>query len=574
MHEFGHFLAAKMRGLKVLRFSIGFGPKLFSWTGKDGCKYMVSLLPLGGYVALPQLADMGSLEGGDGDDDDALKNLPPASCTDKVIVSAAGAFFNILFAVLLAAVIWLIGLPSNSFYDTNQIGYIPETITNADGSKIPSPARAAGLKVGDKILSIDGRKIKNFSEILEVVALGSGRDQKGVALAALEIERDGKVINLNVAPVLVSTNISTGDAIRMLGVSPAMKMKVGAIMKDSPAQKAGIKVGDEVLEIDGTKVFSQQHMADCLEKIGDDKTVNLKILREGKEILLPATPKRVARTKPLCEVSIGDGGKIEFITSSLQATKGAAAAERVKVFSSKIDNPFFENIFAGDLLYAVDGKKISNITQLNALLNHIGGKNKIKLSFMSQKMELKDVFLPLKSTSKILSPKERIMLGYILESSTSIHHPSISEQFKEAITRTYDALASLINPKSDVGISSLAGPVDIGRVIYKLSLQDISLVLSFAVLLNINLAFLNMLPIPVLDGGHIMFALISRITGRKIPSAVFAVIQGTFSILFITLMVYVVYIGVMRWSGDSQMERDDRISSEYYINNISFKNHE
>ena len=65
VHEFGHFLAAKARGLKVLRFSIGFGPKIFAWEGRDGCKYMVSLLPFGGYVALPQLADMGALEGGD-----------------------------------------------------------------------------------------------------------------------------------------------------------------------------------------------------------------------------------------------------------------------------------------------------------------------------------------------------------------------------------------------------------------------------------------------------------------------------------------------------------------------------
>ncbi|MBS1485272.1 MAG: hypothetical protein HP060_00500 [Opitutales bacterium] len=69
VHEFGHFLAAKLMGLKVTRFSIGFGPRLFSWKGKDGCEYMVSLLPFGGYVALPQLADMGRLEGGESKDE-------------------------------------------------------------------------------------------------------------------------------------------------------------------------------------------------------------------------------------------------------------------------------------------------------------------------------------------------------------------------------------------------------------------------------------------------------------------------------------------------------------------------
>ena len=89
IHELGHFLAAKMRGLKVTKFSIGFGPAIFSRKGKDGCEYLVGALPLGGYVAIPQLADLSALEGTDPSEG---KNLPKASCTDKVIVSAAGIF--------------------------------------------------------------------------------------------------------------------------------------------------------------------------------------------------------------------------------------------------------------------------------------------------------------------------------------------------------------------------------------------------------------------------------------------------------------------------------------------------
>ena len=88
VHELGHFLAAKMRGLKVIKFSIGFGPAIFSRKGKDGCEYLVGALPLGGYVAIPQLADLSALEGTDSSEG---KNLPKASCTDKVIVSAAGS---------------------------------------------------------------------------------------------------------------------------------------------------------------------------------------------------------------------------------------------------------------------------------------------------------------------------------------------------------------------------------------------------------------------------------------------------------------------------------------------------
>ena len=153
---------------------------------------------------------------------------------------------------------------------------------------------------------------------------------------------------------------------------------------------------------------------------------------------------------------------------------------------------------------------------------------------------------------------------------TIITHPSIASQFADSIRRTYGALESLLNPKSDVGINSLAGPVDIGRVIYKLSFADISLVLSFAVLLNINLAILNMLPIPVLDGGHILFAIISKIRGGPIPPNVFGAIQAAFTLLFLSLMVYVVYYGMLRWSGDSRYEREMEAVSEINVEDVNF----
>ena len=108
VHELGHFLAARKRGLKVERFSIGFGPRLFGWTGKDGVDYRVSLIPLGGYVALPQLADMQGIEGENSDDAEAL---PKISYADKMIVSVMGAVFNVIFAFVLATILWFTGMP-------------------------------------------------------------------------------------------------------------------------------------------------------------------------------------------------------------------------------------------------------------------------------------------------------------------------------------------------------------------------------------------------------------------------------------------------------------------------------
>jgi len=570
IHEFGHFLAAKWRGLKVLRFSIGFGPKLFSWRGKDGCKYMISLLPLGGYVALPQLADMGALEGEESSDAESLKKLPKASALDKIIVSAAGAFFNVLLAVVLAAIVWIIGMPEPQTYSTNVIGFVPEVISDASNIDMPSPAFKAGLKSGDKILSIDGTNVDNFMQIIEHIAIGSGRDSQGNPSVNLKIERDGKIFETVVNPTLVKTNTATDDKIRMIGISPSMIMKVGSVMKDSPAQIAGIKEGDIVSEIDGVKLFSNQQLVKKIGSLKEDKSVELTVIRDDKPIKILITPQAIEITKQLCVVEFPKkDGTISFIESGNSKDNSTC----VKIFEIKTNTPEVNGVSAGAILYKINDKEISTLSQLNAIVNTASTHSHIKLSFMSNG-ELKDIFLPTLCMSKILPPRTQVMMGYMLENVMLIKHPNIIYQFKDSISRTYNAISSLINPHSDIGISSLAGPVDIGRVIYKLSLSDFSLVLSFAVLLNINLAILNMMPIPVLDGGHILFAIIEKLRGKPLSPTVFATIQGAFSILFMSLMIYIVYIGFARWKGDADMEEADKVQSEYYIKNISFKNHE
>lgn len=577
IHELGHFLAAKMRGLKVLRFSIGFGPRLFSWRGKDGCEYIVAMLPFGGYVALPQLADMGALEGGNDEDPDA-KNLPPAGFADKVIVSSAGAFFNILFAAVLAAVVWVIGIPESASLKTNVIGYVPEQIADIDGTAYTSPAKEAGLKAGDKILSIDGRDVNGFADIVELIAIGSGRDAENNPKASITIERGGKIENIEVSPRLIRTNLTTGDEIRMIGIAPMAQMKVGSVMENSPAQKAGVKPGDFVTAVDGIALYSNSQLGDYLNTLPTGQSVKLEVLRDGKQAVLEVTPQKVVRTRPLCEVGIGkNGGAMNLILSQNEKTDPAdlSAKGLVKVFSAKSDNPQFKGVKPGFILYQADGKDISSLSQINALVNVNEGKAMTKLSFMSPDYSTNfDAFLPADSTSKILPPYEQTMLGYVLENVTVVSHPSIWAQFKDSLVRTYNALSSLVNPKSDIGINSLAGPVDIGRVIYKLSFADISLVISFAVLLNINLAILNMMPIPVLDGGHIMFAAIAKLRGKPLPPTFFAGIQGIFTLLFLSLMVYIVYYGFMRWDGDSALEQNSSLSSDYYINNVFFSDHE
>ena len=125
VHELGHFLAARRRGTHVERFSIGFGPPIVKWRGKDGVEYRISWFPLGGYVLLPQLADLGPIEGESTAD---ISKLPPVNYATKMIVFVAGATFNILFAFVLACIVWVIGQPTFSELNTTQIGALAPTI--------------------------------------------------------------------------------------------------------------------------------------------------------------------------------------------------------------------------------------------------------------------------------------------------------------------------------------------------------------------------------------------------------------------------------------------------------------
>src|SRR5438045_5939480 len=148
VHELGHFLAARWRGLKIDRFAVWFGKPI--WKKKiNGVEYALGSLPFGGYVALPQMATMEAIEG---KGESSGEPLPPISPLDKIIVAFAGPLFSFLLAVTFAAIVWVVGRPVSEADHSTTIGWVDPT----------GPAWAAGLRAGDQILEIDGHKVTQF----------------------------------------------------------------------------------------------------------------------------------------------------------------------------------------------------------------------------------------------------------------------------------------------------------------------------------------------------------------------------------------------------------------------------
>jgi len=434
VHELGHYLAARARGVHVEVFSIGFGPAIFSWKAKDGTRYQIAWLPLGGYVLLPQIADLGPVEGESRVD---AADLPPVTYLTKIIVFAAGAVFNVLFAFLIACVIWNIGQPENDESTSTTIGYIAQTVELPDGSHVVSPAAESGLQVGDVVKSIDSRAIKDWDELRQSLSMSSSIEADGRPRAVMTVERAGKTLDLVLHP-----RVAGEERSRQIGVAPGYVLNVHTVASDSIWAKAGLRAGDRILRLNGALAMNTGALSEALSA-EPAKAADLTVLRDGKEMSLILPPRTGA------------------------------------------------NPYAG-VEYSI---------------------------------------------------------GYHLA------HPSPFAQMGPPFMMTFETIWSLINPHSNVGLSKLTGPIGIVHIFHEAADAGIRYVLIFTILINVNLAILNLMPIPVLDGGQIVFATIGRLRGRALPVNFIMGAQSIFVVLLLSMVLYVSFFDVRRWRREAREDK-------------------
>ena len=569
VHELGHFLAARRRGLKIDRFSIGFGPKLLTWE-RDGVEYCLSLLPFGGYVALPQLADMGAIEGGY---EDTGEPLPPISFTDKFIVAIMGAVFNLIFAFFLAGILWLTGQPSSEQQQSTVIGHVAPTLRLDEENEVEGPAFAAGLRPGDRVIAIDGQDVSSFSDLQHTLITGSGRDENRRPQCEFTIERDGATLNITVFPQLAEINRVSGERIRLIGMSPSHSLIVDAILDHSPAAASGIKPGEQVTAIDGRELYSLRALIAYLEEKRETPVV-ITVTDGSSARNVPLQAELVPRTKPLGRLHVVDEKRTGSITlqpffTAEQSANSIDPAEPATLDVHDIRDAtgfMFGDLALGDRVSAVNGRPVSNLADWITAINQPGDR---ALSLTVERDgEARIVPVMGTANAELVPPAEMAMLGLQFATRRLIIHLNPIEQFSEIVKTTFQVLSSVVSPRSDIGIRNLSGPPGIIRIIHQFSQIDIRLVLWFICLLNINLAILNLLPIPVLDGGHIVFAAIARLRGKALPPTLVAGTQGVFMILLFSLMIYVSFFDVRRWQGDSQAEDRDALRRALYIDPV------
>ncbi len=582
VHELGHFLAAKWRGLRVERFSIGFGPKVFGWTGKDGVDYRISLLPLGGYVAIPELADMELIEGKSSQNSEA-DGVPAKkiSYTDKVIVFAAGAFFNILFAFVLACVLWLIKSPTHEGYDSSVIGYVAKEIEPEAGVLVPGPAWEAGLRAGDRILAIDGEATESFDEITQAIALGTQRSEDGRPMANLTIARGNAVLEKQVFPCLVSHNPRSGDFIRMIGIAPTDSLVV-APMENSPAAEAGVRYGDRWTEIavgdSGAwkPLYSFAEFREIIDESvrGNDAVpVRVRYVRgDGKPEVLSMLPKLLPVKNESAFIRFSEGGKervLRLIAAPEDLSNTALRAKRntLRVLEGvPVDSAYADIFRAGTL---IDG-----IAEAGEGIVAPKTPDELKKAFPEETPREVSIFVTTpdgeggntRFSGAVLGLNPELIqpfLGVVLVQEERLVRKSPWAQFDDAIGITFKSIGGLLNPNSDIGISHLNGVFSIGDTYYAIS-SNLRSVLVLTVLININLAILNLLPVPVLDGGHILIATIQRLRRRPIPLQIINGVQLVFICLLFLFMGFVLFKDFVRFRGNRDIEASRQIARFQY----------
>jgi regulator of sigma E protease len=419
VHELGHFLAAKWRGLVVDKFAIWFGKPLWKKT-IGGVEYRLGSIPAGGFVAIPQLAPMEAIEGETTSD---RSQLPAAKPLDKIIVALAGPLFSFGLALVMAIIVWAVGKPEIEF-DSTKVGYVAEG----------GPAAQAGLQEGDVILEVDGHPVRKFLSGTDSVKWRVVRSE-GEAIA-FRILRDGKEMVIESGWRKPDTAGWRRPALREVGIGPHRPAGVGIVVRGSPADQAGLLPGDKIVGVGGTPIGQLDELGEFI-RVSHGKTLQLEVER-GTEILplQLAVPTTASPDQP---VNLGvEWGRITFV------------------------------------------------------------------------------------------------------------HPSPWQQVSDAATSIFRMVGALLSPKSDVKAAHFSGPVGIMRLYYQVFETDYGwrLALALSVLINVNLALLNLLPFPVLDGGHITLALIEAVRRKPINVRVLEVVQTACALLLIGFMLYVTFFDV------------------------------
>lgn len=431
IHEFGHYFVARKLGVKVLVYSIGFGPTVLKWTSKkSGIQYQLSALPLGGYVKM-----LDEREG-----NVAEADLPYAFNRQhpwkRIAIVAAGPLINLIFAVLL---FWVLFLPAQEQLNTR----IGKVLVN-------SPAAMAQMQVGDKITAVDGAKTSTWEQLN--FALVDRAGETGVI--HIDADRNGQATSfvLPIQNFLKDQNQSPLDSLGFIPYRPHIPATVMKLNEDGAAIRQGMKAGDRIVAIDGVKMKDWFDVVEVVQA-SPEKLLKIDVLRQNQLVHLEVMPQ------------------------------------------GKRDN-------------------MGNVSGVLGVQNNPG-----------------QVVIPEEY-------KQTIQYGPV-------------EAFGKALDKTGQISTMILNSivkmvRGLIGFENLSGPITIAKVAGQSAEMGWQTFISFMALMSVSLGILNLLPIPMLDGGHLVYYFVELIRGKPVSEQIQLVGLKIGMVLLGSMMLLALFNDFMR----------------------------
>lgn len=434
-HEWGHFIVARKSGIRVEKFSIGFGPKLFSIQGKQ-TEYLICLLPLGGYVKLYGEDPVAEAEGDEAKakeiatSPDAFSSKP---LRNRLATVFAGPTMNLLLAFLFMPAVFMLG---------RMLPAVLEEPAVVIGVKANSPAEESNFKKGDQIIAINGIETKDWSAVLDWVVVHPRTP------AIFTVKRGGEIKPF---PIITTTSPFSGEEAGYIGIEPQFfwgdDPVVGSVYPGSPAEKGGLKEGDLILSLDGARVPTWTEMS-SLVRGGSGKELVV-VYKRGAQVLESKITPEINNTAGFYAMGI-----TKFIDPNLFVKKKYGFVDSVR----------------------------------------LGAKETKKLFLM-----------------------------------------------------TADVLGRLFT--FQLSVKSLGGPLQIAQASGAAARSGLGEFIYFMAFLSMQLGVLNLLPIPVLDGGHVLFMAIEGIRRKPVSLKARMISTQVGLALLLTLMVVITFNDVNRMWG-------------------------
>ncbi len=538
IHELGHFIAAKALGVKVLKFSIGFGPRLFA-ISRGETEYRIAALPLGGYVKMAG--------------DDPSEELPSAdrgrgfleqAPWRRFVIAAAGPAMNLAFPVLLYLAL---GLAQNG-----KLVPGPRVGALAPGS----PAAQAGLRPGDRILSVaqGGRApvaVRYFADLRELVSPHPGEP------LSIEVERDGArlpPLTLTPAPERESNPLETTTR-GVIGVTPAYSPAV--VAPAAVAARAGVEPFDLVVAMAGKPVA---HAGDLLRALGAARCapVDLDVVRE-RPVRLPGVAVSTygavsLRNVPTCgpggetALALADPGISTFVATVSQGGPAEAAGLR-----------------RGDAIAAVNGHPVRSFRDINARASDFKAGQPVALLLAdgrpvnlvpAERMEVDE--LTRESRPRLVlgfGPDQRSLVepAALLVERVALHVGPLAalrnagQNLAEVVRLTALGIARIVT--GQISIKTVGGPIMLFSIAAQAVDEGVESFLFKMALISVNLGLMNLLPIPVLDGGHLATCLVESVTRRPLSIRAREIANLVGIVLLVMLMIVVFKNDIARLMG-------------------------